>query len=475
MVPLLVVALGCTLDEPHTGEGSHSRRLRAEGTHIVDGSGDVVPLRGVAVGGWNFHENWITLVDYPAHGRLHVLGEEAGIGADVGAVLTSVGPNEKADAAWLEAFAAALEPRVGAEATAALLAELALYPSVVDDSDKGMRLVLEDRFGVEGRDALLDRFQAAWFDGDDIAWLAEQGFTLVRLPMGYRGLTSMSDVGDPTELVWNEAAFAQLDAILDACETHGMYAVLDVQESPGGQNEYSGASTLYTDPAMQALTVELWQELSRRYADRDAVAAYSLLAEPMSAPSTQARDEMYDQLVKAIRAQGDDHLLVIHDGFSGLYTLPEPAEYGWEGVVYSTHLFEWGADSLADYEAVIGAYATLFDEAQARQGVPYYIGSFATFQDEDWAYDGAAHMVDTFEAHQWPWTLWTYKRIDDPIDAALWGTSTSWGLRGRLEGEFSRPDVYRDDEATLGAKFDAYGDLDIRPNEALYEAVTAGW
>jgi hypothetical protein len=195
----------------------------------------------------------------------------------------------------------------------------------------------------------------------------------------------------------------------------------------------------------------------------------------MSAPSTQARDEMYDQLVKAIRAQGDDHLLVIHDGFSGLYTLPEPAEYGWEGVVYSTHLFEWGADSLADYEAVIGAYASLFDEAQARQGVPYYIGSFATFQDEDWAYDGAAHMVDTFEAHQWPWTLWTYKRIDDPIDAALWGTSTSWGLRGRLEGEFSRPDVYRDDEATLGAKFDAYGDLDIRPNEALYEAVTAGW
>lgn len=414
-------------------------------------------------------------MDYPAHGRLHVIGQEVGLAAEVDAVLAAVGPNEKADPDWLAAVGAGLESSVGADAAASLLAELARYPSVVDDSDKGMRLVLEERFGVAGRDALLDRFQGAWFDADDIGWLAEQGFTLVRLPMGYRGLTSMSDVGDPTELVWNEAAFARLDAVLDACEEHGVYAVLDVQEAPGGQNEYAGASTLYTDPAMQALAVELWEELSRRYASRDVVAAYSLLAEPMSAPSNTARDEVYDQLVRAIRAQGDDHLLVIHDGFRGLYTLPAPQSMGWEGVVYSTHLFEWGADSLADYEAVIGAYASIFVETQAEQGVPYYIGSFATFQDVDWAYDGAALMVDTFEAHDWPWTLWTYQRIDDPIDAALWGTSTSWGLRGRLEGDFDRPDVYRDDEAALGAKFDAYATLDIRPNEALHSAVTSGW
>ncbi len=472
---MIALLLACTASESETASSEPSRRLRADGIRIVDGSGEAVPLRGVALGGWNFHENWITLVDYPAHGRLHLIGQEAGLGAEVDAVVTAVGPNEDGDADWLAAVGAGLEESVGVEAAAGLLAELARYPSVVDDSDKAMRLVMEERFGVEGRDALLDRFQGAWFDADDVAWLADQGFTLLRLPMGYRGLTSMTDVGEPTELVWNEAAFARLDAVLDACEQHGVYAVLDVQEAPGGQNEYSGPSTLYTDPAMQALTVELWEELSRRYADRDVVAAYSLLAEPMSAPDASSRDEMYDQLVKAIRARGDDHLLVIHDGFRGLYTLPEPATMGWEGVVYSTHLFEWGASSLADYEAVLTAYATLFDDAQKRQGVPYYIGSFSTFQDEDWAYAGAAFMVDTFEAHGWPWTLWTYQRIDDPIDAALWGTSTAWGLRGRLEGDFDRPDVYRDDEAALGAKFDAYGTLDVRPNEDLYSAVTSGW
>ena len=153
----------------------------------------------------------------------------------------------------------------------------------------------------------------------------------------------------------------------------------------------------------------------------------------------------------AIRAQDDDHLLVIHDGFKGMQTMPDPATYGWEGVVYSTHLFEWGATSEADYEAAAELYGTLFASTQETQGVPYYIGSFATFVDADWAYAGAADLVAMYGQHGWGWTVWTYKRIDDPIDAALFDTSTAWGVRGRLRSELDRPDLYRDDEAALRA------------------------
>lgn len=470
-VPILTLLLACSGNPDDSAAPGPSRRLHAEGTRIVDGEGNDVPLRGVALGGWSFHENWITLVDYPAHGRLHVIGEQAGFGAEVDATLAVVGPNEDGDADWLGAVEAELTARIGAPA-ADLMAELARYPSVMDDSDLALRLVLEDRFGLEGRDALLDTFQGAWVNAEDIAWIADQGFSVVRVPMGWRGLTSQTDHEAPASLTWNEAAFARLDGILAACEANGIYAVLDIQEAPGGQNEYAGPSTLYTDPAMQALTVELWEELSRRYKDHDEVAAYSLLAEPMSAPDAEARDAMYDQLVQAIRARGDDHLLVIHDGFRGLYTLPNPAAMGWDGVVYSTHLFEWDAASVEDYTALLAAYDTLFSTTQATQGVPYYIGSFSTFRDEAWAYAAAADMVALFEARDWPWTLWTYKRIDDPIDAAIWGTSTSWGVRGRLAGAFDRPDAYRDDEATLGAKLQGYRALTIDPNQALLEAVT---
>lgn len=51
---MLLFLLACTPVEAETSEAP-SRRLRAEGTRIVDGSGNEVPLRGVAVGGWNFH------------------------------------------------------------------------------------------------------------------------------------------------------------------------------------------------------------------------------------------------------------------------------------------------------------------------------------------------------------------------------------------------------------------------------------
>jgi len=342
----------------------------------------------------------------------------------------------------------------------------------VDDSDLPLRKVLEGRFGIDGRDAILDAFEGGWITRDDIDWIASQGFNMVRIPMGWRGLTSQTDLAPPTSLTWNEAAFARLDAVLSWCAEDGIWAVLDIQEAPGGQNEYNGEpSTLYTDPAMQALTVSLWEEISRRYQDHDEVAAYSLLAEPMSAPSTEDRDAVYDPIVKAIRARGDDHLLVIHDGFMGMPTLPDPATLGWDGVIYSTHLFEWGAQSEADYEGLATFYEAIFSEAQDAQGVPYYIGSFSTFVDADWAYAGAADMVSMYEDNGWGWTVWTYKRIDDPIEAALYGTSTGWGVRGRLASDLDRPDLYLDDEATLLSKMAAYADVAVDPNPDLLDAL----
>lgn len=468
---MLTLLLACS-PAPHPDDHPvEAVLLQADGTRIVDGEGREVVMRGVALGGWNFHENWITAVDYPAHARLHVIGEEAGHGADVDAAIVDAGPDDDGDEEWTAAVRAGLEARLGAETADALLVTLAEYPSIVDDSDRPLRRVLESRFGIAGRDQLLDTFQGGWVTDADLAWIAEQGFNTVRVPMGYRGLTSMTDDGAPTELLWNELAFVRIDHLLDVCDDVGLLAVLDIQEAPGGQNEYAGPSTLYTDPAMQALTVDLWTELSRRYKDRTSVAAYSLLAEPMSAPDDDARDAMYDQLVTAIRANEDDHLLVIHDGFRGVYSLPDPSVYGWTNVVYSTHLFEWDASSTADYEAALEYYGTMFETSQATQQVPYYVGSYSTFRDEPWAYESAGLMKEDFEANGWSWTLWTYKRIDDPVEVALWGNETGWGLRGRLVGELDRPDLYRDDEATLTRKLQAYGELEVAPNEDLLAAV----
>jgi aryl-phospho-beta-D-glucosidase BglC (GH1 family) len=467
---LTIGGAGC--HEPSAGPPPLSR-LHAEGTDLVDAEGRVVRLRGVNLGGWIFHETWITGVDYTPHGRLRVLGQEAGLGEDVDAALIEVGPS--GDASWLGTFEAALAARVGAGPAADLVAESERYPSLRDDSDLPLRQALSQRFGDAGRDRLLDAFEGAWIQEADIAWLASQGFNLVRVPMGYRALVTHPDDATPVSLAWNEPAFARVDQLLDWCEAHRVYAILDIQEAPGGQNDYSGPSRLYADPAMQALTVTLWEELSDRYRDRDGVAAYSLLAEPMGAPSAGARDDLYDRLVQAIRARGDDHLLVIHDGFRGMWTLPDPVRLGWQDVIYSTHFFEWGASSLQDYEDLIAYWDLMLVSSQQEQGVPYFAGSFSTMRDAGWAYEAAGRVAGYFESRGWAWSLWTYKCIDDPIDEELFGATSSWGLRGRLQGGYDRPDVWRDEESVLQEKLAAYATVRLDPNRALLDALRTAW
>jgi aryl-phospho-beta-D-glucosidase BglC (GH1 family) len=460
-------------------------RLHADGTRIVGPDGVEVRLRGVNLGGWMFHETWITLVGRTSNDVLLEKARELGVGDPVLAVMRDAGPQYGIDPAvvrvcpgngddWVGRIRAPLVAAVGEATTAALEQALADEPPLCDDADMALRTVLADRFGTDGRDALLDAFQEAWITEDDIAWLAAQGFNVVRVPIGYRSLVRGPDAALPGTLDWNPPAFARLERLLDWCAKYRIWAVVDIQEAPGGQNLYSGSSGLFDNPAMQDLTVRMWEHLSDLLRDRPEVAAYSLLAEPYGAPDTDARDAMYDRIVKAIRTRGDETLCVIHDGFFGMGSLPDPADMGWTNVIYSTHLFEWGTEGLEGYEFLFdNLYGPLFDDAQAVQDVPYYIGSFSTFRDEDWAYDALAHVVGWMEDRAYSWSLWTYKRLDDPVGADVFGFTTSWGLRGRLQGTFDRPDPYRDDREVLEAKFRAYRDLDAAPNEALLEILTA--
>lgn len=408
---MLQLALACAgpAEDSSPPDGEGLLPLHADGIRLVDPDGNEVRLRGVNLGAWMFHETWITAVDYPTRGRFWVSAVEAGWEAEATAALRETGETDD-----LDTLEAALASRVGAGAAAAVRATTETRPSVYDDSDLPLRLRLEARFGTTGRDALLDTCQGAWITGDDVAAIAALGFNLVRVPIGYRGLTTGSDAAPLTGLAWNEAAFARLDALLDACAAHGVYAVLDLQESPGGHNDYSGPATLYDDPAMQALT--------------------------------------------------------IHDGFMGMWELPVPADVGWTGVVYSTHLFEWGASSQDDYAALIELYRAGFSNAQARQQVPYFIGSFSTMEDADWAYASAEDLVTFYDEMGWSWAWWTWKRIDDPLATTLWGTRTGWGLGRDAWAGFERPDVHLDDEATLAAKLAAY-DGALAPNEALIDAI----
>ncbi|MCK6529647.1 glycoside hydrolase family 5 protein [Myxococcota bacterium] len=452
--------------------------LSADGPRIVDEAGAPVVLRGVNLGAWLYHETWISAIDHPFHGRTIVEGEREGIGAAVRDAVAAAGEQEGWSEEWLDEVEAALDPGVDADAWGATREAALACPDVHDDSDLPLRAALESRFGVSGRDAVLDAFTATWITEDDVAAVAALGGNVVRVPTGYRPYLAGSD-GDPITLplTFREETFDALSRLLDACAAHGVYAVVDLQESPGGHNDYSGEGTLYEDPEMQEATVALWAEIASRFKDRPEVAAWSLLAEPMSAPSTEAMVDMYDRLHDAVRATGDEHLLVVHDGFRGMWELPVPGDLGWTGVVYSTHLFEWGAEDLADYQALAELYGTLFDASQGEQGVPYFIGSFSTMRDEAWAYDAFDLLTGLFAERGWSWSMWTWKRVDDPWDRELWGSRTAWGVYRDFEdgSGWERADVCHDSQEELVRKLGTYGLAGMAPNAELSQRLSAAF
>ena len=253
--------------------------LRQDGTRLVNQSGETVQLRGTNIGSWLLQESWMAPV----------------VGRD----------NEWAYWDTLQA----LESRFGAEATAELIK------------------IYEDN----------------WFTEADIDNLQELGFNVLRVPFWYRNF--QTDDNGTWKLNENgEIDFSRLDWVVEECGKRGMYVILDMHGAPGFQSVNHctgriGQTTLWTDEKYQDMTVELWVEIARHFADNPVVAAYDLLNEPMNGnPGKSDRQlwELYDKIYKGIRTVDTNHVLIM-EGVWELANLPTPTVYDWENFMYSLH------------------------------------------------------------------------------------------------------------------------------------------
>ena len=114
------------------------------------------------------------------------------------------------------------------------------------------------------------RFWQAFYDGfiteADIERIAASGFDHVRLPINSR-LIQAPD-GSPLE-----SGYAMIDRLIGWCRTHRLWVLLDLHGAPGGQTGTNIDDSprhkpeLFMEESYRALTVRLWTDLARRYAD----------------------------------------------------------------------------------------------------------------------------------------------------------------------------------------------------------------
>lgn len=208
---------------------------------------------------------------------------------------------------------------------------------------------------------------------------------------------------------------------------------------------------LWSSEANLQRTVELWQRIAQHYKGNPAVAAYDLLNEPMGAPSRDAIWNLYDRLYKALRAIDPDHVITIESCWSGKvdgkdigwswHVLPRPERFGWSNMLYQHHNYEWNWN---DPQKQVRSTDHIVSEWHRNQdyGVPVFIGEFNCMN----APDAWIHTVNTYTSNGMSWALWNYKATHGTGD-------NSWGLFNPKQPMPPKPDLQKDSAEEIAAKW----------------------
>ena len=345
--------------------------LRVKGNQIVDRQDDSVSLRGVCVGGWMNMEDFIN--GYP-------------------------GP------------------------------------------ESGIRDALAQVLGAGKAEFFFDRWQDYFFAEEDVKFIKSLGCTVVRLPLNYRHFES-----DLAPFQYLEQGFARLHQAVEWCGRHGLYVILDLHSVQGWQNtdwhcdNASRHSLFWTQKQYQDRFVALWEEFSRRFMGNPVIAGYNVMNEPVAnatrglfdwqnyEPGYAALNQIYQRVVRAIRAIDPDHIIFLEgDWFSKCFDgLDAPDTLG-GNIVYSSHNYNEAGFGPGIYPSAEKGWGKAWQEKifselsgtrfTRKHNVPLWVGEFGS------AYNGPEReiparlcalddQIAVFNENRAHWTMWVYKDI----------------------------------------------------------------
>jgi endoglucanase len=309
-------------------------------------------------------------------------------------------------------------------------------------------------------DAAVEKFYQQYRDNfitkADIDFIARQGFNCIRLPLHYdlflteaqravrngviRGTVPYTDYvarlkewqqkGELFREPQKLEAIRIIDKTLAWCAANKLYVVLDLHAAPGAQGTDSNISDalqtndFWQEPVYQDLTNSLWATLARRYKHDGRIAMYDLVNEPNHVPGGNlAIQKMFERLINTVRAEGDQHLLLLEgNGYGNNYNDIERKAFSHpENLVYNAHRYSIlpkyplsnAPDATNPDAKQLGTIGNLLAFRQA-QNVPVWVGETGENSPE-WMGEAARNL----NAAGIGWCQWTYKRFNDKPIAAL--------------------------------------------------------
>lgn len=314
-----------------------------------------------------------------------------------------------------------------------------------------LRAQMAETLGASKAQFFFDRMLDYFFNEDDVVFLRQAGVNVVRFPLNYRHFED-----DMAPFKYKQSGFARLDKVLDLCEKHDLYVILDLHSAQGWQNVHwhsdnaSRISLLWRDASYQDRYIALWKEFARRYANRSVIAGYDVLNEPCTnnevgdypwnvppnyRPNWTAMNAMYRRLVTEIRKIDSSHIIFLEgDSYATLFSgLEKPFD---DNLAYSSHNYTVPGFGPGQYPGLVhprtalGSGSEQWDAARQEQfflnaegtkftqqnSVPLWVGEFgsvfngptAEAADRLRAVDDQLSIFERNNAH---WTTWNYKDI----------------------------------------------------------------
>ena len=293
---------------------------------------------------------------------------------------------------------------------------------------------LEERFGREKAQELLNMFYENWITEYDLDNIKAMGFNCVRVPFWYRNFY-YDDEGTKILDENGEWDFSILDWVVEECSERELYVILDMHGAVGSQSDAPhsgrafGGAQLMEDSEQgeryRELTDELWTAIASRFNGNPAVAMYDLLNEPMCDVSCGEltrrvkNEKIYSRLYNTVRAVDEDHLITMEAIWTG-FALPWSFMRGWENVVYQVHFYN-NSDFIFNFFLLL--------TMALHPNVPLMVGEFYPHKATTWE-----NCFSTMNKLGYNWMLWTYKATGH----GMW--SSDWCMYGAKDG-FWRADI----------------------------------
>ena len=270
---------------------------------------------------------------------------------------------------------------------------------------------IEQRFGKVRAAELRTSLRNNWITPEDFDRVKKAGMNCIRVPF-------------TVDLFEEEDGFKWLDRALALAKERKLYVILDMHgayERQSGEHHTgeAGIDRFFKSPAAILKTAELWAKIAKRYRANTELVGYDLLNEPSGVGDSETLYKGLDRLFKAIRAVDSQHIIIVEDGYKGMQSLPDPTQFGWKNVVYSTHHYNFDAKSFKDQVDTVDGHVVSAEAMQKSRKVPYFVGEF---QLEPWGSPEAmAKFTKTLTEHNLSWTVWTFKTCMKDGGGGMWG------------------------------------------------------